>query len=94
MTRYEIAAKHSDGRTLLVAYSPRLSRIGLLKAMQGVGQQLIDRLATGEHDEIKFTASPRAHAETAGWWVGFTGRTQHDAKQLGELPYIGAKVAS
>lgn len=81
-TRYEIAARHPDGRAYLVSYSPRISRHGLLKALQHRGATLIAKLDIGETDQIKFgVANKRAFAETAGWWIGFTGRTQLEARQ-------------
>ena len=53
ITRYEITARHPDGRTYLVGYTPRKSRRGLLSAMQNVGGPMIEKLDIGEHDEIE-----------------------------------------
>lgn len=88
ITRYEITATHPDGRAFLVGYTPRLSRPGLLAAMQNVGNAIVEKLAIGDDDALTFGTKPRPHAKTTGWMIGFTGRTQRDAKQSGELPFI------
>jgi hypothetical protein len=89
-TRYEITARHPDGRTFLVCYTPRVSRTGLQLAMQNVGDRLVAALPVGENDEMTWHTQPRAHCKTSGWEIGFTGRTQRDAIMSGEMPFIAA----
>lgn len=87
MTRYEIAARHPDGRALLIGYTPRLSRRGLVAAMQRHGEDVIRVLGIGAADEIAFATRPTIHAKTGAWWIGFTGRTQLDARRE-PLPFF------
>ena len=90
-TRYEITARHPDGRCYLVAYSAQKSRMGLLKAMQGRGDQIVDICSITDDHEIKFATKPRVHAIVNGWIIGFTGRTQREVSTLkNEHPYIAA----
>lgn len=90
-TRYEIVAKHDDGRTLLVSYaggSP--SRMRLLRAMQAHGPELIAALQIGETDQITFGTKPRPFAKVCGWTVAYSGRTQRDCRTQGEHLYFAA----
>ena len=87
-TRYEIAATHPDGRRLLIAYTPRVSRHGLLAAMRHNAGAVIAVLGIGDADTITWGTQPRPHAITCGWRVEFTGRTQRDARSEGELPFV------
>lgn len=89
-TRYEVTARHPDGRTFLVAYTPRLSRPGLLNAMRGCAVAMIAKLPIGAADIVNWATRPRVHAMIGEWTVGFTGRTQLQAKQEGEHPFIKA----
>lgn len=82
-TRYEIEARHQDGRRFYVGQTARLSRQGLLAVMQSQGAALSALLFPGEDDEITFGAKPKAYAVTGAWWVGFTGRTMKEAASEG-----------
>jgi len=93
LTRYEIVA-WKDGEYLLVGYTPRLSRAGLSAAMQNVGDALIERLQIDDQHTITFGTKPRPWAQVAGWQVEFTGRTQREAKQAGEHPFVGSNRKS
>ena len=86
-TAYEITAVRGD-RTYLIAYAQRLSRAGLLKAMQKRGAAIINRLCIGTNDQITFSCQPRVHAVMDGWVIGFTGRTMLEARNS-EHQYIG-----
>ena len=79
-TAYEILATKGE-QVFLVAYARQVSRAGLLKAMQRRGPELLAKLAIGENDEIKFSCKPRVHATMDGWTIGFTGRTELEAKR-------------
>jgi hypothetical protein len=92
-TRYEIVAKHPDGRTYLVAYaagSP--SRHHLLSAMRARGQAIISACSIPESDQMTFGTKPRHHALVSGWTIAYTGRTQRECCTT-EHPYI-AEVTS
>lgn len=78
-TRYEITATNG-AHTFLVGYTPRLSRPGLLVAMQKHGEQLIALCGIGDQHEIAFRCHPRIHAHVNGWTIGFTGRTQRECQ--------------
>mgnify|MGYP001584239683 CR=1 FL=1 len=81
-TRYELAAIHPDGRRLLVGYTARRSRGGLLSMVRQRGETFTD--ATGA-DSITF-GDRAADGATAGEWsVRFTGRTKLDAEREGRL---------
>ena len=90
ITRHEITARHPDGRTYLVGYTPRKSRRGLLSAMQNVGGPMIEKLDIGEDDEITWATQPTPRAFTGDWTIAFTGRTQRDARMESEHPFIAA----
>ena len=94
-TRYEITARHPDGRAYLISYSPRLSRGGLLDAMRAQASAIIARLPVSDADELRLVTRPRPFATTGAWWIGFTGRTQIEAQALrDELPWIAADFAA
>lgn len=92
-TRYEITAM-KDGREYLVAYSPRKSRSGLLQAMQGVGNAIIEVCKVTDDHEIKFSCQPRVHATVNGWIIGFTGRTQREIGTLNDEKTFIEVIAS
>ena len=82
VTRYEVVADVADGRSLLVAYTPRLGRPGLLAAMRGVGPDLI--AVAGITDDDLVTWGPKAGRLASATFgskvsVRFSGRTQKDA---------------
>ena len=95
-TRYEITASHPGGSCFLVAYTPRLSRHGLLAAMRGRGDAIVARClsATPDDDTITWSTKPRPNATMNGWTIGFTGRTQRDCRTNGEHPDIAARLAA
>lgn len=80
-TRYEIAAKHPDGRAVVVAYTPRKSRPGILAAMRRRGPELVAALAVSDDHELTWTKGLDGWGANLGngWRVAFTGRTQLDA---------------
>jgi hypothetical protein len=91
-TRYEIAATtKDDAAKILIGYTARKSRMGLLLTMQAHGQRIIDRFNITDAEQVTFRASPLPYAFFGDRLaIGFTGRTQKDAKTAGELPYIAA----
>ena len=87
-TAYEITATKPGQPVYLVAYAQRLSRAGLLKAMQNHGPAIIAKLGIGANDQITFHCQPRVHCVMDGWTIGFTGRTMLEAERSPH-PYIG-----
>lgn len=92
ITRHEITAVHADGRAFLVAYTPRLSRPGLFNVIQIRTPDIIAKLGVAAGDSFDMHLRPRIHATIGGWTIGFTGRTQHEAKMAGELPFIAGRT--
>lgn len=91
-TRYEILAFRANGESFLIGYSAGSpSRHRLLAAMQKHGQTIITKLGIGENEQITFGTKPRPFAETAGWKIAYTGRTQREVRTAGnEYPFIAA----
>lgn len=88
-TRYEIAARHPDGRAFLVGYTPRLSRSGLLSASRNVGDALVSLLGKDADEPPKAGTKPRPWMAIGSWRIEFTGRTQRDAVRSGDaLPFV------
>lgn len=92
ITRYEVTATNGT-RTVLVGYTPRISRPGLLAVMQRQGDRLIATCGISDIDPIEFIVAsnchPRIHAHVGKHWiVGFTGRTQREAIQGREHDFI------
>lgn len=79
-TRYEIAARHSDGREIVVGYIARRSGRGLADKIQAEGGRLVAELDLPEDAKFKVKAKPRPHTFIHDWWIGFTGRTLLDRK--------------
>jgi hypothetical protein len=89
-TRYEIAATHPDGRKLLIAYSARKNRQGLIAAVHAYGVAIVRNLKLPE--DVRMYPGKRAcDPITIGEWsFAFSGRTQRDCILSGELPSMGA----
>ena len=91
-TRYEIAARHPDGRAFLIAYaagSPSCRR--LIDAIQTRIESIILKLGVRATDELAVSTRNRPHLTVRDWTIGYTGRTQRDVRNGGgELPFIGA----
>ena len=92
ITRYEITAIHPDGRAFLIAYTPRLTRPGLINAIWIRSADVVARLGVAADVRLDVHLRPRIHATMDGWTIGFTGRTQHEAKMAGELPFIAGRA--
>jgi|DEB3_MinimDraft_2_1074329.scaffolds.fasta_scaffold36395_1 hypothetical protein len=90
-TKYEIAARHPDGRAFLIAYAARLSNVTLTKAIHLRGEHVVAKLGISGDTQFTPKRQPRPHTQLGEWWVGFTGRTMHDVEMDGKpLPFIGA----
>jgi len=88
-TRYEVVLTTPDGRRLLVGYTPRKSKPGVLRAAQRVGQQIIAAMP-GLTDEHRMTWAAGGFNLGNGARIALSGRTQRDAIMAGdELPFLG-----
>ena len=89
ITRYEVAL--TDGaRSYLVGYTPRKGRPGLLACVQGVGSDVIRVTGLSERAIATYPNTRTMDLGENGWRVTFTGRTQIDAQDSRELPFIKA----
>jgi len=84
-TRYEVAAIGPAGERVVVGYTARKSRHGLLATMQARGEELLALCGT---DDVMVRRAP-LHALIGAWRIQFTGRTERDA-YLGQQTYKGA----
>jgi hypothetical protein len=94
-TRYEITAKHTDGRAYLVGYIARRSHRGLTQFLTSYRIQVAIADATGLTGDTHFSfwSKPHPHWKClAGWTIGFTGRTFLDAQREGELPTLALAI--
>lgn len=89
-TRYEVRLTLPDGRAMLICYTPRKNKTGLLIAMQERGEKILSIMP-------EMPDSCRVSYDKAlgfvfgnGASVAFSGRTQRDCILTGELPFIGA----
>jgi len=88
-TRYEAVLTTPEGQRLLVGYTPRKSKAGLLRAAQRVGPQIVAAMP-GLTDEHRMTWAAGGFDLGNGARIAFSGRTQRDAIMAGtELPFLG-----
>lgn len=81
-TRYVIVASHPDHPSVIVGFTPRLSRVGLLNALRSRGEEIIEHCQINESNQITFHTRPRVHAKVGnGWTIGFTGETEYQLFQ-------------
>ena len=90
-TRYEIVLTLADGRRMLVGYTPRKSRDGMLGAVQRVGRAILSHMPDLT-DEHRMTWKRGGFDMGNGARVAWSGRTQRDALQHGPLPYVAAEA--
>lgn len=89
-TLYELAAIRGDQR-ILIAYCGRRGRGGILAACRKRGAALV--ALTGA-ESIGFASQAADGATMGEWGIRFTGRTQRDAIQAGELAYVEDAVSA
>lgn len=79
-TRYEVAARHEDGRRVVVGFTARTTRRGLLNVMQARGEELVALMNLQEDGpKVSFARDGAGRWKMdfgRGWRVGFTGRTE------------------
>ena len=95
-TKYETTLTAPDGRRFLLLYCERRSLAGLLSCCRSRGGELADRI--GLDDSARCTRAGAGRFPVLdfgnGWKAGFSGRTQLEAKQAGELPWIFEPAAA
>jgi hypothetical protein len=90
-TRYEVRLTLPDGRAMLVCYTPRKSKAGLLDALQSRGEAILAHLPRGTEDSgLTYDNAIQGFVLGNGVSAAFSGRTQRDCILTGELPFIGA----
>ena len=92
-TRYEVVLTLADGVKLLVGYTPRRTRAGLVAAVQFQSGAILARMP-GLTDEASMTATRAAVDFGNGARAAFSGRTQREAICAGELPFVAADVVA
>lgn len=90
-TRYELAAIMGE-RRVLIAYTGRRSRHGLLEACRKRGPQVVALTCPSGEELLNFDKKASNGATIGQWAIRFTGRTQRDAIMEGELPYVADVV--
>jgi len=83
-TRYELIASHPDGRKLLIRYTARQGRRGLLDALTMDAARVCQVLGA---DDIHWGKRAADGGHMGEWTVKFSGRTQREAILGGELPF-------
>jgi len=73
-TRYEIIAQRGQ-ESVVVGFTARKSRIGILNRMRANAQAWIDQLGIGPDDIMTFN---RRGLQVSGWDIRFSGRTERD----------------
>jgi hypothetical protein len=89
-TRYEIALTFADNRKMLVCYTPRKNKTGLLNAIQERGKAILAQMPDLSDDARLTYAASTGFNLGNGARIHFTGRTQRDAICSDELSFIGA----
>ena len=84
-TKYELTGTNSEtGARFLFGYS-RKGRAGLLSMLQKNGAAVAEFCGA---DAVQFGKSAAAGASIGVWRFQFSGRTQREAIQAGELPFF------
>lgn len=95
-TKYETVLTAPDGRRFLLLYTGRRSFAGLLSCCRKRGADLVERI--GLDDSARFNRAGAGRFPVLqfgnGWQAGFSGRTQLEARQAGELPWIFEPAAA
>ena len=90
-TAYEVEAfmPANPLRRVLIGYTQRHTRTGLLAACRRNGQMVIDALGLSDTDLLVAGTKASDGFGLGAWQVRFSGRTQRDAICNGELTWIG-----
>ena len=85
-TRYEVVMERGDER-YLVGYTARHSGKGI-NAYLSSNKNLVPLALDGEHDTTARRGAKGAIIFGTGWTLRFSGRTQREAAQVGELKEV------
>jgi hypothetical protein len=91
-TRYELAME-KDGAKYLVSYSMRTGRHSLLTALRNKGADVLYVAKLSEDALLTWNKPASAGALLGDWRVYWTRRTQRQAIQEGELPFVCGEAA-
>jgi hypothetical protein len=91
-TRYEVTATQGD-RKVLIGYTPRKGRRGIWSILSGRAESW-GRFVGHADPQIQFRKPSSAGADSEGWHINFSGRTQREAIIAGELPFFPYLVES
>lgn len=78
-TKYEITARHSDGRSFLIGFTARKSRVGLLAVLRDRGDEILVKCGFTDGAKAEYTKGRFPCVLSEGWTIGFTGRTKLEA---------------
>ena len=87
LTGYEVAAVRADGSRALVGYTRRHSGQGARALAENKREAILAYLGPAEHCTVKRSRNGWDFSD--GSKITFTGRTERDAIQMGELPPVG-----
>lgn len=89
-TKYETTLTAPDGRKFLLFYVEGRSFSALLRCVRRRGEDLTRRLSIGEDARATREGSGRFPALNFGngWRAEYSGRTQKESRDGGELPWI------
>ena len=82
-TRYEVALSLSDGRKLLVCYTPRKNRAGLLSAIQERGKAILAQMPDLSDD------ATMSYAAATGFNLGTSAQIPYDYGHPKTRPHTG-----
>lgn len=98
MTRYEIIIKKPGWPTCRLEYSERIGRAALIRAIKAANLRIQPASLAALYDvpEAAIYTWPgsglrAALTSSCGLWVGFSGRTEREAKQEGEQPEVSLR---
>ena len=84
-TKYEVILVHRDHPSILVLYTGRKSKQGLLDALRRHGEHVVKLIGLSEECRVQ-GRSQELHFDN-GWICKFSGRTQREAIVNGERPF-------
>lgn len=81
-TSYEVAITHVDGRHIIVGFTTRTTKRGLIEMVQARGEELLAVMGDDMKDDVEY---PFVRDDAGRWtwaideWtIGFTGRTERE----------------
>lgn len=90
-TAYEAVAEHGSQR-ILIGYTMHRSRSGLLSLARKRGEQLVALMRLTDDSPVEFLKPASRGIRFGDWLVRFSGRTQREAIDSGELPFVADTV--